>query len=499
MLPSWFDDNRVYVRVNTPTDMFLLDLPEYKGKDSSLFSIFFSKERTEKFDVVRINNEDVYISKDEIPVPCRIVIYGYLGSGNNVIGFTQNKEIIKLTCDTPNQSQNIPNDEKNRPHPIEGENNNKLIFVKENGECKELAKLPRDNYKLVIDDSGKTITFNQKILFMGITKSLIDFTKPTYIYFTNAIQQLMIIKKEFREIDNLSSYQVGFSQIKLENFKGILEGEIKDLQLCNVILGSNNAGKTTLLEALYLLSDMEQKPPGFNNSFELLNYLHGKTRTKKSKIDIKFLSRFYSGDIRIKGDEKYVNIYDDRININGEKYKDVQDLIVPEKKEIDTLFFSHRLIIPYMKFIINNWSNLSNRIDIIQPVLDQINKMSNEKYILLTLEPYNENLSLYIVREDKRKVRLNDVGEGFQNFIIFKLLVSYFSPSMILIDDIENHINPLLMSNFIEELSQLVHKNRQVFVTTHNLLVAKNLLEGCGGKGIILDIDEKGKLKELSF
>jgi len=41
--------------------------------------------------------------------------------------------------------------------------------------------------------------------------------------------------------------------IVLENFRGIKAGQMKDFSQFNLFIGPNNSGKTTLLEALYLL------------------------------------------------------------------------------------------------------------------------------------------------------------------------------------------------------------------------------------------------------
>jgi AAA15 family ATPase/GTPase len=41
-------------------------------------------------------------------------------------------------------------------------------------------------------------------------------------------------------------------RIKIQNFRGIQELEMKDFRQFNLIVGSNNVGKSSILEALFL-------------------------------------------------------------------------------------------------------------------------------------------------------------------------------------------------------------------------------------------------------
>lgn len=44
-----------------------------------------------------------------------------------------------------------------------------------------------------------------------------------------------------------------FQEINISNFRGISKLNVKGLSNLNLIVGANNSGKTTLLEALFLL------------------------------------------------------------------------------------------------------------------------------------------------------------------------------------------------------------------------------------------------------
>lgn len=48
----------------------------------------------------------------------------------------------------------------------------------------------------------------------------------------------------------------GFKNIDIKNFRGIEHLEIEDFSRINVLLGHNNSGKSTVLEALMLQTGM---------------------------------------------------------------------------------------------------------------------------------------------------------------------------------------------------------------------------------------------------
>ena len=59
------------------------------------------------------------------------------------------------------------------------------------------------------------------------------------------------------------------NRIKIKNLKGIKKGEL-DLFPLTILLGSNNSGKTTILEALFLASNPFRKVPYFDKGKNLL-------------------------------------------------------------------------------------------------------------------------------------------------------------------------------------------------------------------------------------
>ena len=60
------------------------------------------------------------------------------------------------------------------------------------------------------------------------------------------------------------------SSLKIENFRGIRDGFVR-FNKHAVLIGDNNAGKTTLIEALALLPGRDRLIPLFSSSFAHIN------------------------------------------------------------------------------------------------------------------------------------------------------------------------------------------------------------------------------------
>lgn len=95
-----------------------------------------------------------------------------------------------------------------------------------------------------------------------------------------------------------------FKNIKIENFRSITDLEIADLRQFNLIVGKNNVGKSTILEAIFLLINPSNaelplklntirniNPTKLENLDLLFNNL-------KSNIDVKLSCEFYNSEVR---------------------------------------------------------------------------------------------------------------------------------------------------------------------------------------------------------
>ncbi|KAF5417987.1 MAG: hypothetical protein C5S38_00460 [Candidatus Methanophagaceae archaeon] len=84
-------------------------------------------------------------------------------------------------------------------------------------------------------------------------------------------------------------------------------------------------------------------------------------------------------------------------------------------------------------------------------------------------------MAIYGFLEDGRRIRLGDLGEGIQNYIIARILYELEKPKVLLWDDIEAHLNPRMLLSIAEWFFDIVQNGDQVIITTHSLEPARTI------------------------
>ena len=302
-------------------------------------------------------------------------------------------------------------------------------------------------------------------------------------------------------------------QLKLRNFRGIKEGEI-ELSNLTILVGSNNSGKTTILEALFLLPNPLRDVPYADWSavrtvhhlhetldcegyaFLLYNYLADEVVIEWDDGNyLKFVkhkdSIYLNTNIRSIPQRKQITVdtffgdtdtteddlsYFGKIGVlNLSESYEITDAInrtILTKSYIlaqNSLLFSSQLIKPAQIYLKNNWANIMN-LGITKIVADEISKLVNEEFIDITIEPWlGGKLSIYGFKKDGVRIRLGDLGAGSQAYIIARMLYEIVKPEILLWDDVEAHMNPRMLIRVAEWFADLVDEGKQVVVATHSL------------------------------
>ena len=89
-----------------------------------------------------------------------------------------------------------------------------------------------------------------------------------------------------------------FRSIKIENFRGIRTSEIDDLSQVNLFFGKNNCGKSSVLEALFLVAGQSNPILPFN-----VNGFRGLTSFSEQDLAIDFYN-LVEGKISIAVDDE---------------------------------------------------------------------------------------------------------------------------------------------------------------------------------------------------
>ncbi|MCY0859958.1 MAG: AAA family ATPase [Sulfolobaceae archaeon] len=517
LVKAFVKDNKVYVKVNKGTRYiyFVKDGSEAVPDDKSFLVNDFQVIKYEDckngkelqgFDGTLINGEKntathLYTER-EIGTSFYLELdYDYEGQGDNlIVGFLAKGEPdSKANC----HGQLLGGCDKYYAkgsyaigfNPMYSKNT--LVLITPDGNCQpfpvsNIEVTGKHTLRLIFDHGSFVAFFDETRVIPYISSD----SRPGRVYVvgnsgaaSSRIKINSMILYDGKLSDEVKEVQqVGFDEVRISNFKGVSEGTVK-LGKANVIIGANNAGKTTILEALYLLASAEQVPVAFNDSIELLAYIHD---IRENPMQSKFLFRFYNTrtPIKIEGGERKVEItYNGNFVVKKvtEKDKEVKG------GEPRALFVNSSLLKRYLLYIGLNWEEISNMTEVINEVISEINEVNNEEYMeTITYEPFSgQNTFYFIRRSDSKRVRLVDLGEGLQTFVTVRLLYEYLKPGLILWDDIESHLNPKLLGRIIAWFDDIPG---QIVVTTHNLFVAKDIVESLNAKCLAVDIAKDGKL-----
>jgi len=268
--------------------------------------------------------------------------------------------------------------------------------------------------------------------------------------------------------------------INIKEFRGIKSCK-KPLVFSrlNILIGRNNAGKTTILEALSLLPQPETPDSIIGaNKIILLSQLH---KSKPSFYE--FLLYFYTGRSEI---EYHIKNQEYSIHIN----KDHTELYTSHKKILDNkgiygIFNTTNLgnLVIYIPFDSDFFNKMENRIEELKYQINKegynvklatsINKCLDDKYSEIM---FQDKIILRKVLGDKKfnYVNLRDLGTGAEKVIKIMAVVEVLKPKLLLIDDFEAGLHPSLINVFLNWLNQ---KKLQTVVSTHSIDVLYQLAE----------------------
>jgi energy-coupling factor transporter ATP-binding protein EcfA2 len=277
--------------------------------------------------------------------------------------------------------------------------------------------------------------------------------------------------------------------LRLENFKGVRTGDV-GLDKLTVLIGPNNSGKTTILEALFLapnpfrtipyvpstpvglLSELHKITSPTSYHFLLNNYTAENAKIEYDGKSIVFVKEF--GSIKVYTNYKLPSM---SRKINEEELFLIGELYTFRAPEIgsgaliglNSLLFSTKLVGYAHQYLRDRWIEIVNR-GVTGVVAKEISRHINEEYVNITIEPFiGGELGFFALLSDGRRVRLSDLGAGAHLYIINRLLYEDYRPDILLWDDIEAHLNPRLLSQVAEWFADLIDEGKQVVVATHSI------------------------------
>lgn len=290
-------------------------------------------------------------------------------------------------------------------------------------------------------------------------------------------------------------------KLALKDFKGITRGEL-ELGPLTVLIGANNSGKTTVLESLFLAQNPMRSTPYYLEghplrALDVLTTLHHLRGMGAYRM---FLRDYMVSEARIRcvlhtGETLSVSLTHDlrmRVQHRGMRRElDIQRAVW-DKSFLggEVLLLRHDLLGLLCTYIQHRWPEPA-ALGLTGEVAEELSSIAGEEYSDFTFEPYfgPEHAFYVVLAEGRRRIRVDDLGDGVQMLAVAMLMAGLIKPVLILWDDVETHMNPRALLLLARWLADKISEDIQVVLTTHSLealmLIASTVEELVGVEAVI--------------
>lgn len=296
------------------------------------------------------------------------------------------------------------------------------------------------------------------------------------------------------QTDNVSTcFEKGrinhFSSIIINNYKLLENFQLDKLNRINIFAGFNNTGKTTLLEAIYLLT----KQNNISAFFELT-----RLKNKLDKLNTEYLNSYFKEDVSMSG---HFNNIQTQVKIKKFQATDIdqKDDYISSYKLISTIdgsklqttthTFKHNPIqrfsdnIEILCHSILKSPYFYNKSEVISTHSKNVESKVYQKIVNFIRTHIDKNINGIEFTEDDsvkrflvdsqvfpdRSVDLTSYGEGLQRIFEISLGFAYCKNGVLLIDELETAIHKSLLTDFTKFIQELaIEFNVQVFITSHS-------------------------------
>ena len=296
-------------------------------------------------------------------------------------------------------------------------------------------------------------------------------------------------KKELERIPEIiNSFDIAqinhFTHFQVCNFKKFESLEIKNIGLFNLIVGDNNIGKTSLLEALLFNKEKELYlkrliyayihrtniyPDKNEHSTDIVSYSY--------KLDKSFLQEFKKDEnkeivFKLKNG-RVKSIYKLNFSEVPNKSSDCINLLTNNKINLENIDYTEIINQPFVTYGKGFSLDLGKAYDKYIRI-----ERNSEKEFLEDLRVFIPNIeSVYVnsnghieIREiDANDIPLYQYGEGANKLFRILVLLSIYKGGILLIDEIDSGIHYSRFKHFWRTLLKIAMKhNTQIFATTHD-------------------------------
>lgn len=305
-----------------------------------------------------------------------------------------------------------------------------------------------------------------------------------------------------------------YSKLKIENFKSFSNLKIDNLGKINLFFGSNNCGKTTLLESIFILSGMSNPAllykcnqfRGFPLIRDISLFFHNFNTDSniliQSEIDSEGSSRkliVYPQTKIVKEIKKGTNeivtnsdnslaeiselVFEGKLKNKEGNIESVKtSMRLNEEKTKESIQFSVKS--KYKETLYCSYFSPSISLTTIIPSVLKIFSDKKEQLVIKALKKIDSRIVDFILNDNtimvdvgfEKRLPINLLGDGVRKFFTLVVAMYECKDGILLVDEIDNGLHFSAMEKFWQVLlntSQLF--NVQLFATTHNIDSIKGL------------------------
>jgi AAA15 family ATPase/GTPase len=343
--------------------------------------------------------------------------------------------------------------------------------------------------------------------------------------------------------------QIMLRSLRIENFRCFQTFELQQLGKLNLLVGTNNSGKTSILEAIQLLSS----PTNLETLREVMTsrgeYIWSEERKGGRELDVRHL--FYGHEIDVGsrfsilgnhqdteegitvsveqtaqlnsfedlrefvliikwlGTEEKVELPlsskeglpVDYVNVRRVR-KDVKNIGVKTQFVTSSLLTGEKLTELFDQVVLTPEEELvTEALQTIEPSIERIASVGSEKY------RYTGSRSGFVVKlsNSDQRIPIGSMGDGIWRMLGLTLAIVNARNGVLLVDEIDTGLHFSTMSDMWKLIWETAKRlNVQVFATTHNSdcwtsLATIASTENPSNEGITIQRIEKGKPNSIVF
>lgn len=271
------------------------------------------------------------------------------------------------------------------------------------------------------------------------------------------------------------------SEIHIHNFRSIDSSPIIELSNLNILIGANNAGKSSIIKALHLLQG-----------------------TSLSSVDIRIGTEDFAVDIFLDGIPKRhpitrghdvssgrISFTSSRIalqltdlsTIDGVQFPSYEPhhFVIPFLSKRKTTSYQEEVREQYTKEISGGFNYLTaklSRISTPDYPTHSVYKSTCEKvlgFVLWAIPSSNGQIpGIYVQGEERKTLSIEQMGEGVPNIAAFLIHLAESKDKLFLIEELENDLHPNALKALLDLIIASSQYN-QFVISTHSNIVVRHL------------------------